>query len=291
MRIYENNRKQLLINYITDYNNIKYNKDYISRIIYNYYININPKLSEDDTIYDNIIVSILSSHNFYTLLYHEDIIKNIISYYDKEDIQFANYLRSVNCLLWIINKYFDIYIEDKTFNNIDLYSMELYMTPEIQKFYDENTDPSQNKKSRLRELASIIEESGDFPDYYDQICHTSDWAFVELAKIIYYMDTHDIELYPTLQRFAEDYEWSMYKSNKSQGPGFSSISRLVLGDLKYEYGTQKDRTPELQSIFDEINKKTVRHFIKDYKDSLDTLLRVFRRTIEKQLTWGLQIIG
>ena len=286
--LYIKNKKDSIIKYISFYNNTQYDKGYISKLIYEKYVNITPLPSNDDIIYRTNRVSMYFLLYIYKTKYNDDVLNEIVSYYDERDTQFADYLRSLNCILWIIRKYFDLYIEDHTFNNYDRYSMERLMTPEIQKIYDEQTDPKKDKSCRFSDLAEILRETKQFPEYFEQICHTSDWSFVDLTQIIHYIEKNDLEVYPTLKRLAADYYWSMYKI-KPSGSGFSDASILVLGDLEYKFDKEVERTPELQKMIDDMNSKKVRHFIKDYREAVDTIIRLFKRTVDKHLTWGLRI--
>jgi hypothetical protein len=316
------------IKYIKLLNNIEYTKEYVSKIIYWKYLQHMPYLShlyikDNDNQYDLNMSLIYNITTFYNHLKYDEIMSKLLSYYDEHDLEFANNIRSLNCLLWMIRCYDEMETEH-TFNNYDEHKLKKLMTPTLQKIYNEKTSFKYNYKKgqsendkiefadmtikkyiehkRYKQLIEIIcemiyniqdtPEMKEINDIYEQICYTSSWDFTDLSRIISYINKHNLDVYNTLLKLADDYDHAMYrvKPNRS-GP--QSTAGGVLTELEYEYDGGLDRTPEVQLMVDEIDsmyKMYSMGSISQYRQSFSELLGLFKKTFEKHLIWGIDII-
>jgi hypothetical protein len=110
-KLIENNRKHDMVKYVQFMYTTDYSKEYISKLLYNEYID-RTNTSSDDY---NSILSIIGPA--YDIRGYGEIIANIIQYYYTVDESFANYLRSLNCLLWLIQAYNDMIDSDNTYSS------------------------------------------------------------------------------------------------------------------------------------------------------------------------------
>jgi hypothetical protein len=128
--------KDKIIKYIRYNNSNNYTIDFISTLLYERYIFFAYPII-DDLIYNRLYVKpsvntiIFDLFPVYNIKQYEDIIKDVITYYDQNDKKFANYLRSITCILWIIRYYYDKLIENKTFNRYVIETMMELVTPDI----------------------------------------------------------------------------------------------------------------------------------------------------------------
>jgi hypothetical protein len=323
--------RQNIIEYILFKNNIEYTIEYLSKIIYEEYIRILGSYTYilhkfttvvQDKLYSSKLRNISGILTFYKHYKYYEIIDKILSYYDTHNKQLANNIRSLNCLLWIIQSYFDME-EDNTFNSCNVYRLKDLMTPKLQKIYDEQTVPDyilqegetedtylENFKktvkehieiNRFRQLSYIIKEkviyysekndseTEEMRAIYEQICFTANWNFVDLSRIISYINKHDLDVYDTLIKLGGDYYNGMYVDNPNRA-GIQSTSIMVLTQYDYDLDSERERTPEIQVMLDEIYAMDCNGYIFEYKKAFDELLKLFKKTFEKHLLWGLEII-
>ena len=323
--------RQNIIEYILFKNNIEYTIEYISKIIYEEYIRMLGSYTTilhmfttvvQDKLYSSKLSSITNILTFYKHYEYYEIIGKLLSYYDIHNKQLADNIRSLNCLLWIIQSYFDME-EDNTFNSCNVYILKDLMTPKLQKIYDEQTVPNyilqegetedtylENFKktvkehietNRLRHLSYIIKEkviyysekndseTEEMRAIYEQICFTASWNFVDLSRIISYIVKHDLDVYDTLIKLGGDYYNGMYVDNPNRA-GIQSTSIMVLTQHNYDVDSKRERTPEIQAMLDEIYAMECNGYIFEYKKAFDELLKLFKRTFDKHLLWGLEIV-
>jgi hypothetical protein len=298
--ISSNKNKNNFIKYIEFINNVEYDKDFISKLMYMKYIT-NCAFSLDDIHYDNSyydeIYSITGKYNY---LYKEsDIdtkINDVIQYYKINDNSFADYIKSINCLIWIINKYKDI-IENVGFNTCEYTKLKELLTSELKAKLQqedlENTSISGslngNEDDELTWYGEIILlNRNKYYDIYRKSFYTEDWDFIDFNNIITYIYKHDLDAFSVLTRLASDYSWAMRKVKKVE-PGIQSVSIMVFDDLDYEYPEKVKRTPDIQTMVDEINNIRSELYLEDFSESYNILTNLFKRTVEKQLTWGAKI--
>lgn len=287
--------KEKLKKYLEFKNNIEYGSDYISKLIYEQYIRITPYLdkeyldvlpysSKEHTNYSTSLLNIYNTNIIYKE--YEEIIKEIISYYDIHNIEFSNYLRSLNCILNTLKMYYELE-EDNTFNNYDIELFKKLLTKDLQKLYQQiNGD---NEQIRLNTLINNISTIKEYSYIYEQVCYSSNWNFLDLNKIIKYIYKYNLDIYNILQILAADYNHAMYKIKPAK-PGIQSISILILSSLNYNFNNNIERNFNLQQIIDEIYNIESDIYIKDYKELILITQNLFKNTFEKYLTWGLQII-
>ncbi len=283
-----NNNKNNIIKYILFYNNIEYTSEFISKVIYDKFVNSTP--IEYD--YEQEYVKTISRCSELSLIYNfnndDKYIKQFIEYYDIHNTNFSNYLRSINCLLSIIRTYRDLR-DDATFDNYNIVKLKKLMTPKLIEVYNEKTDNYKNENTRLYELAHIIKHMTEFKYIYEQICSTSSWDFVDFSRIITYIDKYDLDVFTTLKILAEDHNYAFYKVKPKQ-TGIQNVSVMTLVDLKYTFTYYKDRTEQTQKIIDEIYNIECSDYLKDYNNAVHIILKLFKRTVEKHLIWGIKIM-
>lgn len=314
--------KSHIIKYIIYKNYIEYNIDYISKIVYEQYIQL---ICRYDYKFVNTYASKLrkldSLQTFYKFYKYNDIINKIILHYDTHNKALANNIRSLNCLLWIIESYYDLE-EQHTFYNYNKYRLKELMTPKLKKWYDEKTSyeydyregQTENDKvqildttikeyiedDRLGQLIQIIvdiakngdksnPETYEMYEIYEQICNTVSWDFIDYSRIISYIIKYDLDVYETLIKLGGDYYHSMYVS-KSAMSTIQSTASMILGQFKYDLDIRCERTPEIQKMIDEIYAIKCNGYIFEYKKAFDDIIGLFRRTFEKHLIWGLEIV-
>jgi len=315
------NNRNNIINYVLFKNNIEYSIEYISKIIYEEYIQIIQYRFEEYENYISKLKHIQSINTFYSYLNYDTITNKLEEYYNIHNNFIANNIHSLNCLIWIIKLYYELE-DENTFNNCNKYKLKNIMTPKLQNIYDEQTSfhynysegETENDKAgfidmtikeyiemkRLEQLISIITDiakDGDKSDsevkemiyIYEQICFTTNWDFVDLSRIISYIIKYDLNVYDTLIKLAGDYYHSMYISKPAK-PGLQSTSISILNRYGYNFDSKCKRTSEIQLMIDEIYNIKCDGYIFEYKKALDDILKLFKRTFERYLIWGLEII-
>jgi hypothetical protein len=281
----------------------EYTIEYISKLIYMKYLEACPIYeidaynTDDDKKYDEKRY-LPYANTFYTIPLLDNKIKNIVSYYEKTDNDFAVYLKSIHSLLWIMKKYNDT-VYDSKFTTCYEARFKKLLTDELkQKIINDiaespNRDDYDNENNtEIEKLSYFILDnytmSEEYKLLYNKTFYTQDWNFVDLGKIVDYIWENNEDTYTILNRLSADYNWAMHKIEPAQ-PGIQSSSIMVLGDLGYSFDNNKDRTPEVQQMVNEIYENKLDGFKEDFNKSLKTLTNLFKRTVEKQLTWGAKI--
>jgi hypothetical protein len=165
------------------------------------------------------------------------------------------------------------------------------MKEDLQKIYDEETNPKMNIDNRFYKLADIISDIPVYEKLVDKICYTSDWNFTDLYSISMYIAKNNIDMYSTLKILAEDYRWAANKSVPGEigNTDIASTAIMILGDLHYEFNNDVDRTQEVQTIINGIEIIESYTYREYYKRAIDNIIQYFKKSIERQLTWGLKI--
>jgi ADP-heptose:LPS heptosyltransferase len=132
-------------------------------------------------------------------------------------------------------------------------------------------------------------EIQEMRDICEQICYTSSWNYTDLSRIIKYIVKYDLDVYDTLIKLADDYYHAMYRVKPTR-TGPQSAADMVLTQCKYEYNEEKYRTPEIQNMLDEIYEMKSFGYLPEYRQSFSELLGLFKKTFEKHLIWGIDII-
>jgi len=277
-----------LITYITFINRrAPFDVDFISTLLHLVYTN-QCAIVDYDKIYKQELVFINASFvtNAYSIPSFDSKIKDVVTYYHSIDKPFADYIKSIHCMLWIIRYYQQLYY-DSRFNECHKQRLKELMTEEVrnQLYTEIQNHPADTEDDRLDLIADVILDSKDkYTDLYEETFYTSDWNLMDLSRIIYYADTRDVELSTLLQRLSNDHSWAMSLPVKQ--PGLQSTSIMILGDLGYYNMNDVKRTPEIQVMIDEMYAIPTNIYKKDYDRSLDVLLRMYKRTVEKHLIWG-----
>jgi hypothetical protein len=291
---YEKNNK--FLNFIF---NIKYDTEYISKVVLTMYNNIEFGEYIDKEYSDELDKLNEEVSNFYNLSDMNDIIRNIVKHYERKDKEFAKYLKSIHCLLWIIDFYRNVE-DDFGFNTCSKKEFESLLTPELeQKILDDiikdNYENYKNKNDITDKLNTMINYIGEtynkseaYTDLHDKSFYTQCWDFVDFAKIIEYIDIHNLDPFTVLKRLYADYSHAMYKLKEPE-PGIQSSSGSVLEELGYASNKELKRTPEMQRMVDEIYDLKIEGFKSDFDKTSKTLINLFKKTVEKHLTWGLKI--
>jgi hypothetical protein len=289
-----------LITYVLFLNKNVYDKDYISKLVNIKYLrdcafNIDD-MEYDEEYYNKLQLKFIDYNPVYKVPKLDNKIKDIVSYYENIDIQFSNYIKSIHCLLWIIQKYQDI-LYDIGFKRCNYDKLKRLLTPELKKqlknedqYSTENIDSLfDTEMAELECYSEIILSNLDKYRYiYRKIFYTEDWNFTDLGNIIYYIDKYNLDIFTVLNRLSADYSWAMYKADKVE-PGIQSTSIMILGDLGYDFDKEMNRTIEVQHMIDEIYSIKADLYFEDFIKSYKTLIKLFKRTIEKELFWGAKI--
>lgn len=270
------------INQILNYENICNPTIKISNIL-------KMNIENNDIIYYNNNISIISNKT----ISYEDNIKNAIKYYDKTNKDYANYIRSLSCIIWIIKLYEDILINNRTFNTYNPKKLKELLTRELTEELKEKIENCGNKwgvseRDNLQAIYQYMkydDENNEYTYLYEQFCHSCDWNLEDLSQIIYYVYNNNLDIYNTLLMIAGDYSYSMY-SIKPPQPGLQSTAGEILGDLDYDYKHNLEHTKEVDILINNINTIKSGLYLKDFKQSLDVLLKLFRREFDKYLIWG-----
>ncbi len=322
--------RQKLIKYIMFKNSIEYTKEFVSKIIFENCMDLTSRfrmvhnfptqLKEYAEYYSklNNITDILIFYKHYT---YSEVTDKLIEYYDIHDKPLANNIRALNCLFWVIKAYYDME-EDHTFNNYNKTRLKELMTPKLQKMYDEQTSytfnfregKTENDKvdyldmtikeyiedERLGQLIRIIKNIAESDDktnpevqemneLYEQICFTGSWDFTDYSRIISYIIKYDLDVYDTLITLGGDYNYAMYVA-KPVRPGVQSTASSIIAQSGYKVDVDKERTPEVQKMLDELYEMNDMGYIYQYEKSFDELMGLFKKTFEKHLIWGLEIV-
>jgi hypothetical protein len=212
--------------------------------------------------------------------------------------------------------------EENTFNNYNKTRLKELMTPKLQKMYDEQTSYTFNykkgqtendkvdyfdmtikeyiEKDRLSQLIRIIKkiakegdksnpETHEMQQLYEQICFTGSWDFTDYSRIISYIIKYDLDVYDTLVTLSRDYNHAMYVA-KPVRPGPQSTAGSILLESGSADNIDNERTPEVQAMLDELYAMNEIGYIFQYNKSFDDLLGLFKKTFEKYLVWGLEIV-
>lgn len=318
------NNKKKVVDYIIYKNNIEYTNEYVSKIIFEKYIRIissYPSRTKEYDTYSSLLSDIRDILVFYKHYKYDYVMNKLLLHYDTHNKAIAYNIRSLNCLLWIIESYYDLE-EQHTFYNYNKYRLKELMTPKLQKWYDEKTSyeyeysegQTENDKvqflnmtikeyiedNRLDQLIEIIvniakngvksnPETLEMREIYEQICNTVSWNFVDYSRIISYIIKHDLDVYETLIKLGGDYNNAMYV-DKPARPGIQSTAIMVLSQYNYDLDTKRERTPEIQTMIDEIYAMKCGGYIFEYKKAFDDIMILFKKTFEKYLIWGLELV-
>jgi hypothetical protein len=292
--------RNYLITYVTFLNKKIYDKDYISKLVNIKYIRdcafSLDDIEYDEEYYNKLVLKFIDYNSIYSVPKLDKKIKDIVSHYEEINKPFSNYIKSIQCLLWIIQKYQDIY-NDIGFRRCNYTKLKKVLTPELiiqlkneEQYVTENIDSTfETEQEELECYAEIIlSNSHKYKNIHKKIFYTEDWNFIDLSNIIYYIDKYNLDIFTILNRLSADYSWAMYKAVKVE-PGIQSTSIMILGDVGYEFDKEIDRTIEVQQMVDEIYGIKSDLYLEDFIKSYKTLIQLFKRTIEKELSWGTKI--
>lgn len=296
--MYNENRKDDMIKYIQFNHSTNYTKDYISKLIFHEFIECINAISYNAKInlsyyigYYYHFPSFVSS--IYNIKSYEETMKEVLQHYDTSDKSFADYIRSLNCILWILRTYEDILINNRTFNSCNYEKLETLLTPELREQFSQEDDPEEWKPGDepIRRIYYIMKYSSTKDKYkqlFDQVQYSCDWKLIDLMQITSYIHSHDVDTYTTLKTLAGDYHHGMYGCKPAR-PGVSSTAIMILGDLKYDFETKKEHTPEVHTMVEEVNTTPADLYKVNYDESLETILQLFKRTMDRGLEWGATI--
>lgn len=287
-------RKQHIITYVSFLHRTLFDKEYVSNIITMLYTIESTYGLDSENLIDISYYNLLSFKGLCSMgfIYRvpkiDTKIKEVVEYYEVRDKTFATYIKSIHSLLWIIRKYSDI-VSDIGFNECDYDVLQGILTDSLAKQLTAeqiDDDEYQNtERGRLERMGTVIRQHNyKYKNLYETVFTTADWDLKDFSRIVYYIDKHDADAFTVLNRLSADYSWAM--SLPVKRPGIQSVSIMILGDLGYSFDMRMDRTPEVQAMIDEIYAIPSGFSLNDFHRSLDVLLRLYKRTVEKHLVWG-----
>lgn len=287
-------RKQHIVTYVTFLHRTSFDNEYVSNIVNMLYTiestyGLDRANLIDTSYYDILSFKGLGSLRFiYKIPRIDAKLREVVESYEIRDKSFATYIKSIHSLLWIIRKYSDI-VDDIGFNDCDYDTLQGILTDSLAKQLTAeqiDDDEYQNtERGRLERMGAVIRQHDyKYRDIYETVFTTADWDLKDFSRIVYYIDKHDADAFTVLNRLSADYSWAMSLPVKQ--PGIQSVSIMILGDLGYSFDMRMDRTPDVQAMIDEIYAIPAGFSLKDFHRSLDVLLRLYKRTVEKHLVWG-----
>jgi hypothetical protein len=301
--MYNKDNKNNIIKYLDFISSNNYNKEYISKLLYTHITS----LLEPHIIYDTNNLS--KYHNIISIIYpmynnikYSDKISEIIKYYNESDNNFTNYIKSISCLIWLLESYIDILVNNNTFTEYNKDKLNKIITDKIRleiksdsnyNFTDDeddeldaifNTIQSYNIHIILDDTISI----NKYSNIYDEVCYSCDWNLLDMNRIINYIYTHDIDVYNTLKLLAGDYYHSMYNTKPAR-PGIQSTAIMILEDLHYDFNVNNIQTENIDNMIKDIYNTPTSLFMIDYKNTLKILITLLKNTINKKLVWGLTV--
>lgn len=129
----------------------------------------------------------------------------------------------------------------------------------------------------------------EYKDIYEQICFTNNWDFNDFNRIVTYIYINDLDAFKVLKILAEDYEYATYKVKPVQS-GIQITSSSILDEIDYDYDFNNVRTKETQKMIDDIYNIKCEDYLKDYNIAINIIIKLIKRTVEKQLMWGLKLV-
>jgi hypothetical protein len=297
------NNKKSFIKFIQLNHSSNYDIQFLSTLFYHEYLqwavpnitSLYPNIQSDDINNSNNMISD-NIDDLYNLISYKNNLKNAIKYYDETDKDYANYIRSLSCITWILRAYQDILINNDTFNSWDEDKLKELLTPELKEELKEKLENCKDEdykwtKDEDENLQNIYyymrynDTENEYADIFEQYYYSCDCGLKDLSRIIYYIYDNNLDIYQTLLTLAGDYRYAMYKV-KPVKPGIQSTACMILDDLDYDYSSKIERTPEIQVIIDDVYGIKTDLYLKDFKHSFDILLKLFRREFDKHLIWG-----
>jgi len=286
--------KQHVIAYVSFLHSRIFDNEYVSNIVNILYTNestygLDKANLIDTSYYDILSFKGLGSLRFIYKTPHIDTkLREVVEYYEIRDKSFATYIKSIHSILWIIRKYSDI-VDDIGFNDCDYDTLQELLTDSLTEQLAgeliENDEYQDTERGRLERMGAVIHQYAyKYIDIYETVFTTADWDLKDFSRIVYYIDKYDLDVFTVLNRLSADYSWAMSLPVKQ--PGIQSVSIMILGDLGYSFDMRMDRTPEVQAMIDEIYAIPTGFSLKDFNRSLDVLLRLYKRTVEKHLVWN-----
>jgi len=286
--------KQHVIAYVSFLHSRIFDNEYVSNIVNILYTNestygLDKANLIDTSYYDILSFKGLGSLRFIYKTSHIDTkLREVVEYYEIRDKSFATYIKSIHSILWIIRKYSDI-VDDIGFNDCDYDTLQELLTDSLTEQLAgeliDNDEYQDTERGRLERMGAVIHQYAyKYIDIYETVFTTADWDLKDFSRIVYYIDKYDLDVFTVLNRLSADYSWAMSLPVKQ--PGIQSVSIMILGDLGYSFDMRMDRTPEVQAMIDEIYSIPTGFSLKDFNRSLNVLLRLYKRTVEKHLVWN-----
>ena len=285
--------RQKLVAYVSFLNHKTFDMHYVATILNMLYNgeNVNGLQTElyDESYHNELYIRCTPYlRSIYKIPKIDHKIKEVIDYFEKRDTTLSTYIKSLHSLLWIICYYRDIHC-DNGFNECNYDILQSILTYDLKAQlqsepieYDIYNDTEFEQLQRIKEV--LRQHRHKYEYIYEDVFTTYDWNFADLSRIVYYIDKYDLDVFTVLNRLSADYSWAMSLPVKQ--PGIQSVSIMILGDLGYSFDMRMDRTPEVQAMIDEIYSIPTGFSLKDFNRSLDVLLRLYKRTVEKHLVWN-----
>ncbi len=225
---------------------------------------LNNKYKINNSAVCNYIASISGSYNNLIKQIH-----NIINYYNDIDIELANCIKSVVCLIELIR----IYEVDlgESFGEYHPKIIMRHATPEILKELEQY--PASMKPEKMWKLLNDDRfNQKKYTAIYEEVNHCAAWDIDDYNRIMMYIIDNNLDVYTTLQQLAGPY-------------GIQTTVKSILEFSQFPYENRKSNTPEMKALVDTIHALPRNDNMKGWKYIKGRVEDYLQATFKKRLIW------